>query len=1041
MITGKIVPALAAAAAAALSLHTAMRAVRKAVDSVSEGLQRIDTVAKSARKLGMTTEDMVGLSIAAEEFSGMGEKTFGMALQRMTRRIAEAANGAGEAKDTLKELGLSAVVLRDAGPAEAFRLIAEAVSRVKSEGDRLRIAFKLFDSEGAALVTTLAAGRKGLDEVAAAAEKLGATYSMVDAENVEDANKALGRMAVALEGIQSKFAIKLAPAVEQFANTMSKSFESDQPLGMGLQLQMIKLQALVLGFNHTVHLAEGSMREAWQKLEPMFQKMGMVPLELVKSAEVDVSTKYEGEADPAQANALEESLVRLSETLTLAREHGSDASNAISELGLSLTQLQASQPIDALKLILLQMTQIKDRTKLAAVAFRLFGQDAGKAEALALAFQSAKTSQGLKDFAEQIKSVRGDAAQLELAGELFGPAGGQLIGMLRDGADGLDKMSEAMQRLERDTSRLNISTRDYTTLVNAAGFGMADDFTKTGALTWSEDRAKYMEQALANLRRNIDLNAQQGGGLLSGVLAELNMDQADLDHEDFNQVFTNIRRAMSAKFLAPAGKVLTPEGKADRARISKHFFGGSSDQIMKVLMSKDDIFTRWKERVDSAMKVPGTKSTAFGESFADSVAAAFGKTMDSESILQSGEAVKHFKTAFERLKLRTSFLTDQVSRWDLSGIKRLGERLADNFSQGLEKRATANQKKHAEQEKLAGTFDQLHKSMRRAAVDDRGADLNLGRWQSQVEVMRVLNNLNDDQVTKLREQAIELDKILDAKRNMKRLDEEHQISGRGISDPAFVARLVNARGIAADRKRRDDFFADPFIDPPKEGAKKQGDVGFDEDPFVDPPENGGGDKGGDGIPYASKHNRPDHFSDEAIDKAERAHEYRMAHKNRLDSPEAWAKYNRLGGHTDPWPGGKDSRDYEPLPEGFQSPGAELEKRRRDNVLGLGGDMDYRNFDHIGNIFDSLTDRMVGMGYKPNPAFDGGANIMAHGEYSPYSNELSLTSSSTSGMVHVGDMSKFQPGEPQTDKLISAINEVRTAIVDKDAVILETAEAD
>ena len=81
--------------------------------------------------------------------------------------------------------------------------------------------------------------------------------------------------------------------------------------------------------------------------------------------------------------------------------------------------------------------------------------------------------------------------------------------------------------------------------------------------------------------------------------------------------------------------------------------------------------------------------------------------------------------------------------------------------------------------------------------------------------------------------------------------------------------------------------------------------------------------------------------------------------------------------------GKGVRDYEPLPGGFQSPGDVLEKRRRDDFYA-----------------DPFVDATI-----------------------------------------VGDMSKFQPGEAHTAKLISAINEVRTAIVDKDAVILETAEAD
>ena len=81
-----------------------------------------------------------------------------MAMQRFTRRAAEAAQGTGEAKGAIRELGLDAQKLQKLPLDDQMKVLADAFGNVQNESDKLRIAFKLFDSEGAALVNTLALG-------------------------------------------------------------------------------------------------------------------------------------------------------------------------------------------------------------------------------------------------------------------------------------------------------------------------------------------------------------------------------------------------------------------------------------------------------------------------------------------------------------------------------------------------------------------------------------------------------------------------------------------------------------------------------------------------------------------------------------------------------------------------------------------------------------------------------------------------------------------------------------------------------------------
>ena len=187
---------------------------------VKSSFELNDKLAKTSDRLGLTTEALAGLRHAAE-LSGAGTDTLDMALQRLTRRVAEAATGSGEAVGALKELGLSAEHLNTLPTDEKFKAIAQAFEGVQDQSDRVRLAFKLFDSEGVKLVNTLNMGAKGLNDAAQEARDLGLAISRVDAAKIEAANDAFLRVQTAIKGVGNTLAIELAPYVEQTATAFS----------------------------------------------------------------------------------------------------------------------------------------------------------------------------------------------------------------------------------------------------------------------------------------------------------------------------------------------------------------------------------------------------------------------------------------------------------------------------------------------------------------------------------------------------------------------------------------------------------------------------------------------------------------------------------------------------------------------------------------------------------------------------------------------------------------------------------------------------
>lgn len=170
----------------------------------------IDTMAKVADKLGLTTQALGGLRFAALQ-TGVATNQLDLGIQRMTRRISEAAKDTGEAKAALKELGLDARRLASLTVDQQFSDIAEAMAKVTSQSNRIRLGFKLFDSEGVSLVNTLKLGSKGLAQMEADAIGLGIALTRIDARKVEQANDQFNILKQALVGVVNSFAVKISP--------------------------------------------------------------------------------------------------------------------------------------------------------------------------------------------------------------------------------------------------------------------------------------------------------------------------------------------------------------------------------------------------------------------------------------------------------------------------------------------------------------------------------------------------------------------------------------------------------------------------------------------------------------------------------------------------------------------------------------------------------------------------------------------------------------------------------------------------------------
>ena len=173
----------------------------------------IDDLAKTADKLGITTEALAGLQLAAGE-AGIENATLSKALQTLAKNTSNTAHGIGSAADAYKRLGLDAAELNNLSPDQQLLAIADALPKVRNQQDQLNIVTKLFGSRAASMLNVLRGGRGVLEEAAQAAKDLGLAVDRESAAGVERAIDAYERFKVALQGIFRQIAVTVAPVIE-----------------------------------------------------------------------------------------------------------------------------------------------------------------------------------------------------------------------------------------------------------------------------------------------------------------------------------------------------------------------------------------------------------------------------------------------------------------------------------------------------------------------------------------------------------------------------------------------------------------------------------------------------------------------------------------------------------------------------------------------------------------------------------------------------------------------------------------------------------
>lgn len=214
--------------------RTGLQLVESATGAVYERMKDLDDLAKRSRTLGIDPAALVGLRRAAADISGVEASAFDTGITMFARRLGEAAIKGGEADEALNRLGLSAHDLTRMSADKAFLTVADAISRVGNQSERLQLSYQLLGRQGAELATTLSVGGDEIRKLMQDQENL-SQIGFLDLAAIEEANDEIGRTSELFMGMLSLLASDLAPLVRDVARDITSGFQDATSNGESLR--------------------------------------------------------------------------------------------------------------------------------------------------------------------------------------------------------------------------------------------------------------------------------------------------------------------------------------------------------------------------------------------------------------------------------------------------------------------------------------------------------------------------------------------------------------------------------------------------------------------------------------------------------------------------------------------------------------------------------------------------------------------------------------------------------------------------------------
>ena len=233
-------------AAVAKAADVALGVVQKVTQEAFAMAEAGDNVAKAAKRIGTTAEDLQVVRFALGE-GGVAAEQVDMALIDLNQRLGEvAATGKGPTADALRKIGLSVKDLTDLPLPERVALIADRIDGLGSASEKTVAANALMGESGRIMLSAFKGGGDAIRESSDEIRELGVISNEAAAQS-EILIDAQGRLDQALRGLRFEVLAPLLPALTGVARGITKllaTLDSEEVEDFGEAMQKMAFLAV-----------------------------------------------------------------------------------------------------------------------------------------------------------------------------------------------------------------------------------------------------------------------------------------------------------------------------------------------------------------------------------------------------------------------------------------------------------------------------------------------------------------------------------------------------------------------------------------------------------------------------------------------------------------------------------------------------------------------------------------------------------------------------------------------------------------------------
>ena len=182
-------------------------------------LDRSAEISRLAKKLGVSTEQLSEFAYACET-TGMSFEDMTGQFENLAERIAQGAEGSGEAAETFKKLGIDAAALKLKNPIDQMIELARAMQKVTNQTDRLGMLSSLGGDQFQWMENLFAKGPEGIAQLMAEARDVGASLSTEASANATKVSAAFARAWASVKGLFFSIGEAMLPLAENVESAM-----------------------------------------------------------------------------------------------------------------------------------------------------------------------------------------------------------------------------------------------------------------------------------------------------------------------------------------------------------------------------------------------------------------------------------------------------------------------------------------------------------------------------------------------------------------------------------------------------------------------------------------------------------------------------------------------------------------------------------------------------------------------------------------------------------------------------------------------------